>query len=237
MTWADTKFDMCRRDDKPDRVHPTNWRLSERWVTMDKGRDKAAETCLEETLNRDSTDVNSSMSALGLPEQQQGSKKKSAAELHKSSLTKATQMASRMAKCLMTCESSLPSMRRSVSGPAYLRLKEGLHACRVARDQGLDDIEDLKVLPDGPDEQEKVIAELNKVTKSLQEHNQALVEAFGAKKKEECEIKKDQDETDHDAASSAGTSGNLRVNKTKHTYVKRVGEVVFWGGKIGPIKC
>ena len=203
--WAEKKFLECRRDDKPDKPFPANWKLSERWFSFDKGRDKSAETVLEESLARSSNDLSSSMSALG--DKDQNPKKRSPAGMRKTSLNKTTQLASRLARSLASCEASLPSKRRALAPSEYQLLRDGLCACRLARDQALDDIEDLRALPDSEDAQDDCLEKLNKVATTLQEHNSTLLEAF-KKQAVESVIKKDQ--TD-DKASSAGALGLMKA--------------------------
>ena len=200
FAWAETKFNEAKRADKPDRVFQGNWKLSERWFSFCKGRDKSAETELEEAMARTSTELGASMSSLGMSEQ--NPKKRSAADMHKSSLGKTQQLASKLARSLASCEASLPKVRRQVDAKVYQRLRDGLCACRLARDHALDHLEDLRVLPSQEHEQDMTIEELNKLSKELQEHNSALLEAFNIKKGDGTEIKRDKEASE--AASSAG---------------------------------
>ena len=180
QAWADGKFQACKNPLHPDRLHDTNWKLDERWFCHVKGLDKSNTTTVTDDLSRVSSDINATMGVLSLTEPARP--KRSASDLHKSSLLKVRQMSSRLQKSLASCEGMLPKLKRKVPPTSYNLLKEGMATCRCARDGVLDELEDVAELPPQEEEQEEAIVKLTKLAKTLAEHNDALLEAFGKHK-------------------------------------------------------
>ena len=129
------------------------------------------------------------------------------AEMHKAGVTKVKQLSSRMSRSLMSLESSLPGMKRKHGVPTYNRLREGLMACRDAYSSVMDELEDLKELKEmecDENEQAEKVTHLNKLARTLQEHSEALQEAF-AKHQNEAPVKKDKDEKEQNDGEPAST--------------------------------
>ena len=78
-----------------------------------------------------------------------------------------------------------------------MKLRDGVNSCRAKRDMVVDELEDLLELPAHEPEQEEAINALTRLTKTLTEHNDALMEAFSNHKVQRGEqeiVKKDKDE-------------------------------------------
>ena len=106
--------------------------------------------------------------------------KRSLGDLHKTNVAKVKQMSNKMARHLMTCETSLPRVKRDVGLSTYNRLRDGLLACREVQSGIMDELEDLKILGDDEEQQQQQIESLQKLAKTLQEHTHSLLEAFNS---------------------------------------------------------
>ena len=193
----------CQSTEHPPRYHDSNWKLDERYFSFSRGREKMRETVLEELMRKTSTDQNSSLAAIAQPETPKNKNKRSATDLHKQALSKFNHWSSRLSRAMSNYESSLPSLRRSLSPQKFAKLKEGLSACRAMRDGVLDEVEDMKSLPAEEDQQHMMVNYIQDLVKKLQEHNHALVEAFdGSKGEEKSVVKMDQENpTDQDGGA------------------------------------
>ena len=201
--WSLSKFAEFQDPDHPPRVHESNWKLCEYWYRFDRGLETPKSASVEDNYARSSNDLSSSMLALNMPEQ--GKAKRSLADLHKSSLTKVKSLSTKLSRHLMSCESSLPGVKRKVGMATYNRLKKGLDVCREARTSVMDEMEDLKEIDGDQGKQQDTITQLNKLAKTLQEHSDALMEAFNNYQKVEMSgVKKDHDAEGDGDSRAAG---------------------------------
>ena len=185
--WACGKWEACKSSQKPDRVHKNNWKLDEKWFSFDSGEHQEQETQVTEKMQRVGTDLAGTSTMLAIDEPK--GKLKAPCERHKAARARVCSLASRLARTLSSSEASLPGLKRKVSPETYKKLRTGVLAVRDVRDHVLDELEDLKVLPEDPQAQEQSIEGLLALQRTLQEHQDALVEAWKVQK--EPIVKKD----------------------------------------------
>ena len=138
--WIAGKVALCEDASKPPRLHG-NWQLCEYWFVHDRGVKRKRETMLQDQVERSAKDANSSAHCLGWPEQPLQSKGQKAAENgHKAAVNKVVQSLNRLGKGISLCESSLPSMRRSLEEKMYKSVKLGLGKCREMKETRMDNL-------------------------------------------------------------------------------------------------
>ena len=118
------------------------------------------------------------LAVVGLENGEVGKKQKqSVMEKHKSLLSKVNGLNNKLTKAILHAESSLPSLKRTVSPIEYSAFRSGLDMCRAARVEHMDRVEDLKTLADRCDIQEEQLEALQQVLKDAGEHLDALLES------------------------------------------------------------
>ena len=209
--WAKDKFDACSHPDYPDHEH-ANWRLVERYYIEDRGRELSTSTTITEGLERQATDTSAALALHNMEESGQR-KGPGLAELHKKAWNKLQQGLSRLTKAIGQCEQEMPSLKRKLLATEYNNIKAGLGLCRDLKDATLDQAEDHRQTPTSPDDLEKGIEVLNKLSTALTEHLQSLKEAMQQHK---LVVKRDVD-----AAGLCQTSP-IRNWKNHHHHPKKM---------------
>ena len=162
----------------PERKHD-NWRLTERFYRHDQGRTKAASTEIGEKMERNGSDGAAAAAAMMLcDEGDSKSKKKDPGAQHKASLTRTRTMIARLSKSIGALEEAFPSLRRTIPTAALNMAKQGLMACRQAKPDCLDEMEECKSLPDDPTKQEEVMRTLAETQAKVSEHLSAITEVL-----------------------------------------------------------
>ena len=162
---------------------------------MDAGEKKEQETEINEKMKRVGTDLAGTSAMLAIDEPK--GKLKSATDRHRAAKTRVQTLLTKLGKALSGCEASMPGLKRKVAPDAYKRLRSGVCAIRDLRDQVMDELEDLKNLPQDTDSQDMCIDGLLRLQRSLVEHHSALLEAWD--KHKEPIVKEDKDEPMHDS--------------------------------------
>ena len=182
MNWVESKVVACADPTKPPKLHPQNWLLSEFWYSVDKGVEYEKCTKLSNEIERSARDATSSAHALDLHHQQPllaPPPPPPAQQLvrHRGAVQKVTQVCNKLGKCITSCETTLPSRKRSLDEEAFKSLRGGLQRCRDLRERTLDELEDLRHLNESMDADDTLVA-LKDLAKQAQEHLQALQEAM-----------------------------------------------------------
>ena len=190
----------------PERVHPTNWMLTERFYSHDKGRHKAACTELEEKLNRSGSDAGAA--AQMMLGEEPGKQKKDPETQHKQAVGRTTSMLGKLSRQISSLETTIPSLRRTISSAALAKVKEGLQKCRQVKDDTLESLEDLKIFSTDTTQEEEKLEGLANLQHKLQEHTLAITDVLNMHK--QLPIKKDP-------ATSEERPNLLVRRKNQHT--------------------
>ena len=166
-------------DSHPERPHPTNWRLTERFYIHNQGRTTKKETELEQSLSRVGSDVQAATSMmLGEEHNPNKAKNKDPEVLHKAAWSKANTLVGRLSKNIGLLETTLPSLKKSLPSSALSQVRDGLTVCRQAKEDGLDVLEECKAFSPDPQKQQEMLATLSETHSKLQEHVTAILEVM-----------------------------------------------------------
>ena len=163
--------------DYPPKVDKDNWRLSEYFYEHDLGMKTKTSFTLDESLNRSGADQGAVASMVSLEEEKKLGKK-DPKEKHRQSISRVTNLAAKLGKNIGAAETSLPSLKRKLPEGGFQSLKEGLDRCRQCRCNVLEELEDLKPLPEQVDDQELAVEKLGVLQQDLIEHLDALRDAM-----------------------------------------------------------
>ena len=175
--WFLDKCQPFEDTEHPVREHD-NWRLQERYYIHNAGRTTSTKTVVEENLKRAASELSGTTPFLGLPDNPKAKALKSPAQLHQMSINRATALVSRLSKLVATCETSMPTWKRSLEKDEYMKTRDGLQKVRATKDVILDDLEDVRELPTDEQLHQGVMEKLNIIQQALLDHIGALTDVL-----------------------------------------------------------
>ena len=190
--WISEKVGMGSKE-HPHRLHSSNWQLSEYWYEHHKGINNETTRKTSEMLERKATDTAAACASLGLEDG--GKKKVTAEQRNKAWVGKITHLMQRFTKALMNADCKLPVVKRCVDAVTFGRLRDGVHAARLKKDEFLDELEDMKAADHASEDLTQSLAGLHSrisdamevVAEAFKSHIPAAVPSTPAVMKEEAE--------------------------------------------------
>ena len=179
ISWVQSKALPHADPSKPDRVHPSNWRLSEYWYYWDAGTKFKKDATLTEEMARDATDTSAGMAILGSDHEEPKKKcgRISMEQKHKTMFNRVSAQCSKLAKAIAQAETCLPAFRRKLSQGDFKCFKLGVQKCREEKEFICDELEDLKTLAGDEAAQEEQLEKLKTLLQQAVTHLDALAES------------------------------------------------------------
>ena len=176
MEWLESKILEIGDETYAPKFHE-NWKLNEYYVMRSKGTDGERKCKVSDNLQKNAADMAAGLSCLGI-ENAPKKGKISCAERHKTSVNKLIQACNKLGRTLAQCETSMPSLKRSLNESVFNGFKEGVSKSRQAKEDAMDSLEDLKMLPPEEAEQEAIITKIKDIMQNVVTHGDALLEAL-----------------------------------------------------------
>ena len=214
--WATKKWDEADDGEHEAKINTDNWRLTERWFCFQEGRSKTNSSTMQEGLSRSGDSLQSGLAMMNIDEAPKICNKKTPAEKHKQMMGRVVLVLNKLGRAIVSCETQMPSLKRSIDGESYHRVRLGLMACRECKEQSLDKLEDFKKNVPPEEEIDDMIIDMAKLQKSISESLDALTECMGNHKMKPS-IKGEQPApgTEADGAEAEGLLGEWCVGSEK----------------------
>ena len=193
MEWLQSKVDVDNVE-HPPKLHK-NWKLSEYWFEHDQGAKTTKVMKIDEELSRVGKESGAANSMMSLDDLPQKGKGKDMAAKHKAGLGRVVSLCGKLGKAISSTENNLPGWKRKTPPGIYSKLKAGVERCRQCRAESLDEMEDLKDLPEEEHVFDEFMGKLAKIQTNLQEHIEAIKEATSLA---EPTVKQQHEENDGD---------------------------------------
>ena len=162
-------------DPHPERAHPTNWRLTERFYIHNQGRTTKKGSELEQTLSRVGSDVQAATSMM-LGEEHNPNKTKTKDLTSQGSLEQGKHFGWQTLQEHWLAGDYFDILEKSLPTSALSQVRDGLTVCRQAKEDGLDILEECKAFSPDPQKQQEMLATLSETHSKLQEHVTAILE-------------------------------------------------------------
>ena len=179
VEWVNEKHDECKDPAKPAKLHKSNWRLTEQWIVIDQGQDCTSETKVDESMDRSSDALSTSLQML-MPGQEVGcGKTKSGEQRHKAMLTRLMSSIKKLGSCIAIAETQVPMLKRKIDEKEWIKVKKAMTILREKKDEWLDKCEDFKETPQDDDHAlEVMLTEMAELQKQITEDSAILQEAM-----------------------------------------------------------
>ena len=174
--WLHSKVDPFARADKPPKYHP-NIYFQEFYYEFDKGKDTSVSTVVEERLQRQGMDMQSSTSMMSL-ENEMKDKKGDPQVKFNAMISKIMGMVKKLQTTINNTESALPGLKRTIPTLSFKQIRDGLSQSRDYKEDCLYRVEDWKAEGWQPQQGDETMDAMTQMHKNLMEHSQALVEAL-----------------------------------------------------------
>ena len=176
IAWVEAKI-MELGDDTYAPRHHENWKLTEYYVVRSKGTEGERKCRVAENLQKNASDMAGGLACLGI-ENEPKKAKTSCSERHRTSVNKLIQACNKLGRILSQCESSMPALKRSLTHGVYHGFKEGVTKSRQVKEDAMDKLEDMKMLPTEEADQEAIITKTKEIMQNVVTHGDALLEAL-----------------------------------------------------------
>ena len=125
----------------PDRIHASNWFLSEFYYYHNKGQDLSKRCQVKEELDKTAADSSSATLFLTGGDCGKNNRKKEVpvAERYKVMSGKVNAGLARLSKAINGAENQVPSLKRMLDAEQMAILKRGIHAVRERKEMALDE--------------------------------------------------------------------------------------------------